>query len=65
MIIDDPLSVHSQYLVLIKNYNEQIKIKEIISLERISVTTKKKYLIAYINEENNEISYKNLEWTNL
>jgi tRNA splicing endonuclease len=64
-ILDDPQCVHSEYLLLIKDLNEKMSIRDIISLERISVSTKKKYLLAYFNEETNDINYKYLEWTNI
>jgi tRNA splicing endonuclease len=50
---------------LIKDLDEKMSIRDIISIERISVSTKKKYLLAYFNEETNEIKYKYLEWTNI
>jgi tRNA-splicing endonuclease subunit Sen34 len=61
---DDPNFIHSEYLVYIKDSKKEINIKEIINGERISLSHKKKFLMASETDEN-KIKYYNLEWINI
>jgi tRNA splicing endonuclease len=58
-ISDDPNFVHSEYLVYVCKDNE-INKEDLIRIERISVSTKKKFLIAFFKD--NRVRYINAEW---
>jgi tRNA-splicing endonuclease subunit Sen34 len=61
---DDPNFVHSEYILYINKYNEDISVKTIIKNERISVSNKKKHLIASI-DDSGDIKFFNLSWKNI
>lgn len=71
---DDPNFVHSTFLISCKTNKEDIDIKDIINNERICVSTKKKLLYAFVNkdedkkgenEDNVQINYINIAWTQI
>lgn len=59
---DDPNFSHSEFLVNCYEKNENIKVKDIISNERIGWNTKKKLLYAFIDINNEKIDYIDLSW---
>jgi tRNA splicing endonuclease len=61
---DDPNFIHSEFLLFIYDTKDVIDVKKLIENERISVSTKKKYLIASIDEED-EIKVLNMEWMSI
>jgi tRNA-splicing endonuclease subunit Sen34 len=60
---DDPNFIHSEFIINVYDELQEINVKELIYGERLGVNTKKKYMIATVNENN--ISYTNFEWQNI
>jgi tRNA-intron lyase len=61
---DDPNFIHSEWLVYTKEYKSDISLKEIINGERISMSHKKKFLVASVDEKNQVVFY-NMQWLNI
>jgi tRNA splicing endonuclease len=61
--LDDPNFVHSEYLLYITENDREMDVDDLIRIERISVTTKKKFMIATVKDDS--IIYFNYEWIKL
>ena len=61
---DDPNFIHSEYLVYIKDFKTDFNFKEIINGERISLSHKKKFLVASVTDDK-KVKVFNLEWLNI
>ncbi len=61
-LLDDPNFVHSEFMVVVQDFEKQVEIKEYILNERVSVSNKKKILFA--TEEDDKIIYTNFNWIN-
>jgi tRNA-splicing endonuclease subunit Sen34 len=57
---EDPNFIHSEFLLNIKNTQDELNIQNVIRSERISVSNKKKLLMAFVDKT--KIKYLNLQW---
>jgi tRNA-intron lyase len=58
---DDPNFVHSEFIIYVVKHEDLIDVKKILQNERISVSNKKKLIMASV-DQNSEIKYFNMEW---
>ena len=62
---DDPNFIHSDYLICCFNKEARIMLNTIILNERISVTNRKKLLLAFGSNNDDNINYMGLSWMQL
>lgn len=60
----DPIYFHASKIVHIVKYDEMLDPTVITSFGRIAVSVKKKCVFAYINDNDDSITYQTLEWDN-
>lgn len=58
---DDPNFVHSEFLLHVEQYEDEISVNGLIQRERISVSNKKKLLMATVDKDY-DIKYFNFQW---
>ena len=62
---EDPNFIHSEYFLNVYDKKETINVNELIRGERLGVSTKKKFIAAYIGDNEDQIQYLNFEWLNI
>jgi tRNA-splicing endonuclease subunit Sen34 len=60
----DPMLYHASQMIHVIKSDEEFDQTYFTSCGRLSVSVRKKCVFAYVNEDNDEITYQTLEWDN-